>query len=61
MKPFGIKEELVYERYKQEKFENSAGFLKVIIKFFLLFASIYLILRLTVVESTTIDIMSMVF
>ena len=61
MKQFGIKEELVYERYKQQKFENSVGFLKIIMKLFLLSASIYLILCLTVIESPSHHIRSMVF
>lgn len=61
MKPFGIKEELVYERFKQQKFEDSAGILNEFMKFFLISISIYLILCLTVLEVPSSHNLSMVF
>ena len=61
MKPFGIKEELIYERYKEQKFDNSIEFLKIVMKVFIITMSTYLILCLTLIESTTKHILSLIF
>ena len=41
---FSTKEETLYERYKQEKLRISAGFINIVLKFFIMMLSCYLLL-----------------
>ena len=61
MNPFGIKEELVYERYKKQKLTISTGFLRIIMNFFVVSLGIYLLLCLTIIDSTSTKNWSLIF